>query len=110
MELIWYQRNQEAVAGVLRAGEQPDMATTMSCGPLDELVALHDELGIFTVLGSLTVDRQRHGVPDLLLLRTLAVLPFLAAQAFRGATGQLFREPAILLHLGWSAFQDTGWR
>jgi hypothetical protein len=105
MELVWYQRNQEAVTEALRRGEQPDMATTMSSGPLDELVALHDELGVFTALGNLTVDRQRRGVPDQLLLRTLAALPFLASSSFRGATGQLFREPAVLLHLGWSPFQ-----
>jgi hypothetical protein len=105
MELVWYHRNQEAVAEALRRGEQPDMATTMSSGPLDELVALHDELGMFTALGALAVDRQRHGLPDDLLLRSLAVLPFLACHSFRGATGQLFREPSVLLHLGWSAFQ-----
>jgi hypothetical protein len=81
------------------------MATTMGSGPLDELVALHDELGIFTILGNLPVDRQRRGIEDRLLLRSLAVLPFLAAHSFRGATSQLFGEPAILLHLGWSAFQ-----
>ena len=26
-------------------GERPDLATTLACGPLDELLALHDELG-----------------------------------------------------------------
>lgn len=105
MELVWYQQNQEAVAEALRQGQPPDMATTMSSGPLDELVALHDELGVFTALKDLTVQRQRGGVPDHLLLRTLAVLPFLEGHSFRAATGQLFREPAVLLHLGWSAFQ-----
>jgi len=105
MKLVWYQRNQEAVAEALRRGDRPDMATTMSSGPLDELVALHDELGVFTALDNLTIRRQRRGIPDALLLRSLAVLPFLASHSFRGATGQLFREPAVLLHLGWSAFQ-----
>lgn len=105
MELTWYQCDQETVAEALRRGQQPDMATTMSSGPLDELVALHDELGVFTALGRLNVKRERDGVPDVLLLRTLAVLPFLAAHAFRSAAGQLFGEPAILLHLGWSPVQ-----
>jgi hypothetical protein len=105
MELIWYERNQEAVVEALQGGRQPEMVTTMSSGPLDELVALHDELGIFSALGKVEVQRERQGLSDALLLRTLATLPFLAEHSFQRATGQLFREPAILLHLGWSAFQ-----
>jgi len=39
----WYRRDKAAVAGALQRGERPDLATTMTTGPLDELVALHEE-------------------------------------------------------------------
>lgn len=53
MKLQWYQRNQEAVIEALKRGERPDMATTMASGPLDDLIALHDELGVFDALDNL---------------------------------------------------------
>ena len=105
MELRWYRRNQEAVEEAVAAGANPDMATTMATGPLDELVALHDELGVFDSLDALHPQRQREGVDDRLLLRTLSVMPFLECHSFGGAAELLFRNPAILLHLGWSPFQ-----
>jgi hypothetical protein len=72
----WYRNDKAAVAEALRRGERPDLATTMASGPLDELVALHQELGIFAIVDELEVQRVRAGVPDELLLRTLATLPF----------------------------------
>jgi hypothetical protein len=105
MKRVWYQQDREVVLAALRRGERPDLATTMACGPLDELVALHEELGVFRVLDRLPVDRQRAGVPDPLLLRSLATLPFLAPPALSAAAGALFREPAILLQLGWAPAQ-----
>lgn len=105
MERVWYQHNREAVIAALARGERPDMATTMACGPVDELVALHEELGILAALDDLVVTRQRAGLSDALLLRTLATLPFLAESALGGAAGALFREPAILLQLGWAPVQ-----
>jgi DDE family transposase len=107
MQRVWYRHNQEGVVDALRHGRRPDMATTMASGPLDELVALHLQLGIFDALDALEVSRSRHGIDDGLLLRTLAVLPFLEAASLEGATGQLFSEPAVLLHLGWSPLQIT---
>ena len=100
--MLWYRQDPEAVRTALLAGERPDLATTMACGPLDELVALHDELGIFAILDEIEGIRQRAGLPDALLLRTLATLPFVAAASLSGAAGALFREPAILLRLGWA--------
>jgi len=105
LKLRWYRRNQEAVAEALRKGTRPDMATTMASGPLDDLVALHDELGAFAALNAAEPHRKRTGIDDGLLLRTLAVLPFLECPAFTGAAELLFHNPAILLHLGWSPFQ-----
>src|SRR3954452_25095903 len=105
MERAWYRRDRAAVLAALRRGARPDMATTMACGPLDELVALHEELGLFAALYAVAVARARAGVSDGLLLRTLATLPFLRDPALSGAAGALFREPAILLQLGWAPAQ-----
>jgi hypothetical protein len=101
----WYRRDKEAVAAALRRGERPDLATTMASGPLDELVALHEELGIFGVLDEVEPQRVRAGVPDELLLRTLATLPFVDQACLSGAAEVLFREPAVLLQLGWAPLQ-----
>jgi len=77
----------------------------MASGPLDELVALHQELGVFAILDKLEVQRARAGVPDELLLRTRASLPFVEQASLSGATEVLFREPAVLLQLGWAPVQ-----
>jgi hypothetical protein len=103
--MAWYRNDKAAVAEALRRGERPDLATTMASGPLDELVALHEELGIFAILDELDVQRERAGVPDELLLRTLATLPFVDQAALSGASEVLFREPAVLLQLGWAPVQ-----
>src|SRR5260221_4052655 len=101
----WYRRDKAAVAAALQRGERPDLATTMASGPLDELVALHEALGIFAIVEEVEVQRKRAGVPDELLLRTLATLPFVEAASLSGASEVLFREPAILLQLGWAPMQ-----
>src|SRR5947199_4593637 len=41
-------------------------------------------------------------MPDELLLRTLATLPFVEQASLSGASQVLFREPAVLLQLGWA--------
>lgn len=69
------------------------MATTAAVGTLDELLALHDELGIFRAPDELGVERQRAGVSDELLLRTLAVLPVASEPSLSGAVTVLFGEP-----------------
>src|SRR5260370_15355071 len=101
----WYRRDKEAVAAALQRGQRPDLATTMASGPLDELVALHEELGIFAILEEVEAQRKRAGVPDELLLRTLAALPFVEQASLSGAAEVLFREPAVLLQLGWAPVQ-----
>lgn len=105
MKLTWYRHDREGVIAGLRRGERPDMVTTMASGPLDDLVGLHHELGIFAALDGLPTRRQRNGIEDRLLLRTASVLPFLDVHSFSGAASQLFGDPAVLLHLGWSPLQ-----
>src|SRR5947207_5515969 len=103
--MAWYRNDKVAVAEALRRGERPDLATTMASGPLDELVGLHEELGILRILDELEVQRTRTGIPDELLLRTVATLPFVEQASLSGATEVLFREPAVLLQLGWAPVQ-----
>src|SRR5438067_10143762 len=103
--MAWYCRDKARVTEALKRGERPDLATTMASGPLDELVALHEELGILAILDAVEAQRQRAGVPDKLLLRTLATLPFVEQASLSGASEVLFGEPAVLLQLGWAPVQ-----
>ena len=103
--MAWYRNEKAVVVEALRRGERPDLATTRASGPLDELVALHEDLGIFALLEKLEVQRERAGVSDELLLRTLATLPFVETASLSGASEVLFREPAVLLQLGWTPVQ-----
>src|SRR5437867_6665230 len=101
----WYRNDKTAVTKALRRGERPDLATTMASGPLDELVALHQELGIFAIVDELEVQRARAGFPEKLVRRTLATLPFIEQASLSGGSSVLFREPAVLLQLGWAPVQ-----
>src|SRR5262245_31341801 len=105
MQVRWFRQDKEAVLDELRRGVRPLMATTTAAGPLDELVALHIELGIFEALDRLPAHRERAGIADPLLFRTLAVLPFLPEPGIDPAARLLFQEPAILLRLGWTPAQ-----
>lgn len=105
MEVRWSRQDKPAVLDELRRGVRPLMATTTASGPLDELIALHIELGVFEALDRLPVRRERAGIDDALLLRTLAVLPFLPEPGLDPSARLLFQEPAILLRLGWAPAQ-----
>ena len=54
----------------MRDGQRPDLATTTSCGPLDELLALHDQLGILDTLDQLDVTRMRDDIHILAAARS----------------------------------------
>jgi hypothetical protein len=105
MGVEWFRNDKQAVLDELRRGVRPLMATSMASGPLDELVALHIELGVFGALDRLAVQRERAGINDSLLFRTLAVLPFLPEPALDPSARALFQEPAVLLQLGWTPAQ-----
>lgn len=105
MGVRWFRQDKPAVLEALRRGERPLMATTTASGPLDELVALHIELGAFDALDAVPVARRRDGIADALLLRTLATLPFLPEPGLDPAARLLFQEPALLLRLGWAPAQ-----
>ena len=64
MERVWYRQDRAIVEAGLRRGERPDLATPLGAGVLDDLVALHEELGILEAVGELAVTRKRAGVAD----------------------------------------------
>jgi len=93
-----------AALEALRQGEY-EAITTSSQGALDELVHLAIEIGVFEALEVIQVEREREGIPDDLLLRTLAVLPFVEAIGLSAAAGHLLKDAAILLRIGFSIEQ-----
>ena len=105
MPLEWFRQDKPAVLEHLRRKDRPLMATTMASGPRDALVALHIELGIFEALDALSTRRQRAGLDDALLFRTLATLPFVREPGLDPAARLLFQDPVILLRLGWTPAQ-----
>jgi hypothetical protein len=98
----WYRQGKAEVARRLGAGERPDRATTTAIGPLDEVLALHDELGAFEAVSGRETGRERAGIDDDRLLRTVASLPFVGNQGLGGQASVLLREPALLMRLGWA--------
>ena len=105
MDLRWYRQDREKVAAKVRAGERPELVTTTAVGPLDALVAVHEELGMMTVVEGLANGRQRRGIADDLLMRTVAVLPFVGNGGFGSTAAVLLGEAALLLRVGWSPVQ-----
>ena len=99
---MWVRQDRRTVLRRLKEGAPIQTIVPQSDGALEELVALSVELKTFEMLDALSVHRQREGIADLLLLHTLAVLPFLAAGSLDGSARSLFAEPAILLQLGYS--------
>jgi len=93
-------QDQVGVLAALESGEYEAIATSGQ-SVADELVHLCMELGVFEALECLVVRREREGIPDELLLRTLAVLPFVEALGLSSAAGRLFKDAAILLQLGY---------
>jgi hypothetical protein len=73
----------------LQQGEYDARATTGQ-GALDELAHLTAELGVWDALEAIQVSRDREGIPDELLLRTLTILPFIEALSLSAAAETLF--------------------
>ena len=106
MDYALRREDRAAVLSALQTGEYEAIATSSQTA-LDELAHLAIELGVFEALKLIRVRRDRAGIPDELLLRTIAVLPFVEALGLSAAAGALFRDAAILLQLGYSIEQRT---
>ena len=102
---MWVRQDKRTVLSRLKAGATIQTVAPEGDGALEELVALSIELKTFEMLDALPVRRQREGIPDPLLLHTLAVLPFLADGSLNGSAESLFAEPAILIQLGYAPVQ-----
>ncbi len=102
---MWVRQDKRTVLRRREAGAQIQTVAPESDGALEELVALSIELKTFEMLDGLPIKRDRAGIPDLLLLHTLAVLPFLADGSLNGSAPSLFAEPAILIQLGYAPVQ-----
>ena len=101
MSWEWRRNDRAGVLECLQRGEYEAIATT-SQGALDELVHLAVELGVWEALKVIKVHRQRNGIPDHLLLRTLSVLPFVEAMGLSAGGETLFQDAAILMQLGYT--------
>lgn len=99
---MWVRQDKQTVLRRLAEGAKIQTIVPQASGALDELVALSAELGTFGMLDGLKVSRERQGIPDSLLLHTLAVLPFLADGSLQGSAQSLFSDPAILVLLGYA--------
>jgi hypothetical protein len=100
----WRENNREKVLEALRKGEYEAIMASRE-GALDALAHLAWELEVLEAVNLIQVERERDGVPDELLLRTLAVLPFVEALSLSGAANTLFEDAAVLLQLGYTAIQ-----
>ncbi len=100
----WRRHDRAFVLECLQRGDY-DAIVTSRQGALDELAHLTAALGVWDALEVLQVYREREGIPDDLLLRTLTLLPFIEALGLSAAAETLFQDAAILLHLGYAIFQ-----
>ena len=88
----------------LQDGEYEAIVTSGQ-SELDVLAHLAAELGILEAVKLIEVQRERAGIPDELLLRTLAVLPFVEAMGLSASANTLFEDAAILIQLGYTMVQ-----
>lgn len=100
----WRENNREKVLEALRKGEYEAILTSRE-GALDALAHLAWELEVLQAVELIQVQREREGVPDELLLRTLSILPFVEAMSLSAAANSLFEDAAVLLQLGYTAVQ-----
>lgn len=100
----WRENNREKVLEALRKGEYEAILASRD-GALDALAQLAWELETLEAVNLIEVKRERDGIPDEMLLRTLAVLPFIEALSLSAAVNTLFEDAAVLLQLGYTAIQ-----
>jgi hypothetical protein len=100
----WRENNREKVLEALQKGEYEAIIASKD-GALDALAQLAWELEVLEAVEMIEVERKRAGVPDELLLRTLAVMPFIEALSLSAAANTLFEDAAVLMQLGYTAVQ-----
>ena len=98
----WRENNREKVLEALRKGEYEAILTSRE-GALDALAHLAWELEVLEAVRLIEVEREREGIPDEMLLRTLAIMPFVEAMSMSAAANTLFEDAGVLLQLGYTA-------
>lgn len=104
MSWEWREQNRAVVLECLKRGEYEAIATSRESA-MDALGHLATELGVLKAVEVIEVERKREGIPDELLLRTLAVLPFIEAVGLSASANMLFEDAALLMQLGYTAVQ-----
>lgn len=100
----WRENNREKVLEALRKGEYEAILTSRE-GALDALVHIAYDLEVLEAVKLVEVEREREGIPDEILLRTLAIMPFVEALSLSAAANTLFEDAGVLLQLGYTAIQ-----
>ena len=100
----WRENNREKVLEAMQKGEYEAIMSSRD-GALDALAQLAWELEVIEAVNLIEVERERAGVPDELVLRTLAILPFVEAMSLSAAANTLFEDAGVLLQLGYTAVQ-----
>jgi hypothetical protein len=101
VRIEWCRQDRAAVLACLKEGHYESIMTS-SQGPVDALAHVGLEMGVFSAMREVKVERQREGIPDLLLLNTMVILPFVEASSFAGAASAVLRDGFILLQLGYA--------
>jgi hypothetical protein len=70
IERIWSRQGRAALPAARRQGQRPDRPPTLSYGPLNELLTLHEQLGTLPSVAGLAAQRQGAGLPDPFLPRS----------------------------------------
>lgn len=104
MDYALRRHDRVSVLGALQSGEY-DAIVTSGKSVIDELVHLAVEVGVFKALSLIQAKRERTGIPDELLFRVIAILPFVEALGLSVAGDELFKDASILLVLGFSIRQ-----
>jgi len=100
----WRENNREKVLAALQKGEYEAILSSRE-GALDALAHLASELGVLEAVTEIKLSREREGIPDELVLRSLAILPFVEGMSLSASANTLFEDAAVLLQLGYTAVQ-----
>ena len=106
MEVQWFRQDKQAVLDELRRGRAAVDGHDDGLGAAGRADRPAHRAGRSSTPSIASPSpRQRAGIDDALLFRTLATLPFLPEPGLDPSARLLFREPAILLQLGWAPAQ-----
>jgi hypothetical protein len=104
MSWEWRENNREKVVAALQPGKYEAILTSKE-GALDALAHVAWELGVLEAVALIAVRRGGEGIPGELLLRTIAVLPFVEGVRLSAAAETLFEDAAVPLQLDYTALQ-----